>query len=62
MTSFVVRRDGRWSACAAAAERSRVPARTADCRRRPLRSACVPPSAAARSILIVNHYEPLLCA
>lgn len=37
-------------------------ARTADCRRCPLRSACVPPSAAARSILIVNHYEPLLRA
>lgn len=37
-------------------------ARAADCRRCSLRSACVPPSAASRSIVIVNHYLPLLRA
>lgn len=37
-------------------------AQSSDCRRCPLRSACVPPSAAARSILIVNDYGPLLRA
>ena len=37
-------------------------ARSADCRRCPLRSACVPASASSRHILIVNDYGPLLRA
>ena len=37
-------------------------ARAADCRRCPLRPACVPPSASSRCIAIVNHYESLLRA
>jgi transposase len=37
-------------------------ARATDCRHCPLRSSCVPPSAASRSISIVNDYLPLLRA